>query len=145
MKRDCYRTCDSRVPRQVWGTMISHVSLGQVPVRSHLLNPSLICSYTQHEIIEHLLHAWEDKKELKSSGWNISANSWLECWDGERMLLQEQRKAWWKWGGGGQWARALPYTTSEALVQRLDFLFSQPWRLIGVKYPSKSRVARPYP
>ena len=54
---DCYRTCDSGVPRQVWGTMISHVSLGQVPVRSHLLNLSLICSYTQHEIIEHLLHA----------------------------------------------------------------------------------------
>lgn len=36
----------------MWGTVISHVLLGQVLVRPHLPKSGSICSYAQHEIIE---------------------------------------------------------------------------------------------
>lgn len=125
--------------------MISHVSLGQVPVRPHLPKPGLICSYTQHEIIEHLSCAWEYKKLIFQWVKHLSKQLIRLLGQGAQGAARAQRKAWWKWGGRGEWAQALAYPSSAALVQRFDFLFSQPWGLIGIKYPSKYGVARPWP
>lgn len=138
LNQNWYRNCSSGGPRQMWGTAISHVLLGQVLVRPHLPKSGSIYSYAQHEIIELLSYTWVHKKELTFQ-WvkQLSKQLIRELGWGAQGAAKAQRKVWCEWGKEGEGTQALSCANSAALIQRLNFLSSQPWGFIGVKYPSK--------